>query len=571
MEIEYVKNKKYDVANTLENGDCLKVTNLQNFIPIYKNFFKLTNNNFNSINLKHQFSIVKFLENISYNKFLCLVKNNKDDSIKKQNIFIKYSPLLDPIKYMVGKYKNENYQLFNLPKLDASHSCKKVDDLNNSAYTDGFFSFLSDLLLTNFNFVNGTKYYGSFIANKNDFRVNIFDDIEYLDESKFFNLNKDTLFKIDDSFYDELIGNSSRTNKKKLFIGEELSLEKIDDINSDLKLIDTIFQVPTKENLKFHDINNSVIYENKLIETKTTKSSSCSSRSSNTHNSNISDSECYSSNSNLDTSETESSLSDNFSLTDEECIYAYINNFPVDIICLECCHETLDYYMLNNDVDPEEWSAIFLQIIMILITYQKTFSFTHNDLHTNNIMYIHTEKTYLVYKYNNSYYKVKTFGKIWKIIDFGRAIYKYKGKTICSDSFNSNGDAATQYNCEPFYNDKKPILEPNYSFDLCRLGCSLFDYFIDDISDTENIEELDEIQRLVLEWCLDDNKKNVLYKKSGEERYPEFKLYKMIARLCHNNTPQLQLEKKLFSQYKCNKKSVKKLKIIDIDIIEYMG
>ena len=142
MEIEYVKNKKYDVVNTLENADCLKVTNLQNFIPIYKNFFKLTNNNFNSINLKHQFSIVKFLENISYNKFLCLVKNSNDDSIQKQNIFIKYSPLLDPIKYMVGKYKNENYELFNLPKLDAIHSCKKVDDLNNSAYTDGFFSFL---------------------------------------------------------------------------------------------------------------------------------------------------------------------------------------------------------------------------------------------------------------------------------------------------------------------------------------------------------------------------------------------------------------------------------------------
>ena len=31
-----------------------------------------------------------------------------------------------------------------------------------------------------------------------------------------------------------------------------------------------------------------------------------------------------------------------------------------------------------------------------LITYQKTFHFTHNDLHTNNIMYIKTEKNIFI-------------------------------------------------------------------------------------------------------------------------------------------------------------------------------
>ena len=36
---------------------------------------------------------------------------------------------------------------------------------------------------------------------------------------------------------------------------------------------------------------------------------------------------------------------------------------------------------------------------------------------------------------------------------------------------------------EPYFNENKPRLEPNYSFDLCRLGCSLFDYFIDDLED----------------------------------------------------------------------------------------
>jgi hypothetical protein len=41
---------------------------------------------------------------------------------------------------------------------------------------------------------------------------------------------------------------------------------------------------------------------------------------------------------------------------------------------------------------------------------------------------------------------------------------------------------------------------------------------------------------------LDDKGKNILYTSDGEERYPNFKLYKMIARTVHNHTPENQLE-----------------------------
>ena len=252
---------------------------------------------------------------------------------------------------------------------------------------------------------------------------------------------------------------------------------------------------------------------------------------------------------------------------DDETLWATIKNFPVSAIMLEKCDNTLDSLMMQEkEMTENEWRSALMQIIMTLITYQKLFGFTHNDLHTNNIMYIYTEKEYIYYRYNNKYYRVPTYNRAFKIIDFGRAIYKYKSKIICSDSFSMSGDAATQYNCEPYFNDKKPRLEPNYSFDLCRLGCSIFDYFIDDISNVAAICKKEPLAKLIVEWVTDDQNRNILYKANGEERYPDFKLYKMIARSVHNHTPQSQLSKPIFVGYEFPKKSVKSThRILNID------
>ena len=203
---------------------------------------------------------------------------------------------------------------------------------------------------------------------------------------------------------------------------------------------------------------------------------------------------------------------------------------------------------------------------MSLIAYQKTLKLTHNDLHGNNIMYMKTDKKHLFYKYNNNYYKVPTFGRIFKIIDYGRAIYQYKGIRVCSDSFHKDGDAATQYNCEPFLDSNKPRLEPNFSFDLCRLGCSIFDYLIGELKE---VEELDDspIIKIITDWCKDDKGRNIMYKLDGQERYPEFKLYKMIARTVHNHSPDKVLKDSFFERYLTGRKATKKHHVMDIDVL----
>ena len=79
------------------------------------------------------------------------------------------------------------------------------------------------------------------------------------------------------------------------------------------------------------------------------------------------------------------------------------------------------------------------------------------------------------------------------------------------------------------------------------------------------------LEKLVEEWVLDDNGKNILYKSNGEERYPDFKLYKMITRKCSKNTPDNQLDKYIFKKFISSKKKIgKKAKIINIDKIPKM-
>ena len=61
---------------------------------------------------------------------------------------------------------------------------------------------------------------------------------------------------------------------------------------------------------------------------------------------------------------------------------------------------------------------------------------------------------------------------------------------------------------------------------------------------------------------------NVLYKKNGQERYPNFKLYKMIARTVHNHTPKEQLEFPFFEQFLIiDKTIVENEQIMDFDTL----
>ena len=573
INITYKKNNNDILFKNLE--DLVNIKNCQNYIPIYDRFFKLTNINYNNINLNHNYLMYEILnKNTDANSFSCNIKDENNNIIKK-NVFFKFSSLLDCFKYMLGKYDIEDTNLLNLPNFTNINSHEKTRDFNNNSYVDGFFSYLTSKLLHTHNFINGLDFYGAFIGVKDNFVIDVSDDMENLYSSDFFNNNKDKLFKFENIEDYSLLNFHSKNNKQRLLIENNINIEDIitldETINIEILTLND-FNSIAEIDFNINNTDNTTMNDTYNIQ-KMDDSSSISSISSNTtddsqlsksiKNDNDDDSKNTNTDDDDDDDDDDTNSSNKSSdINDETNINVIINKIPVEIICLEKCTMTLDALMTTTKLSTDEWRSILFQIIITLITYQKVFKFTHNDLHTNNIMYIETNITYLYYKYNNILYKIPTYGKIFKIIDYGRAIYSFKNELMCSDSYNKIGDATTQYNFGPYINADKKIIEPNYSFDLCRLACSIYDFIYLD----EN-EKLTEIRILIDEWCSDDKGRNILYKSSGEDRYLDFKLYKMIARSVHNHTPEAQLNKKIFSQYCVFKNKNKNITIMNIDDI----
>jgi hypothetical protein len=534
--IYYKKTKKID----LEMLDS--VSEIQSYTPIYSRFFEMDETNYNRISLNHRYHIHD----------LKTVYDN-DDQLVEKDIFVKFSPLLDPLNYLRGKYDLETPLFKSLPKLNSTaETCMaKVLDVNNSSYVDSFFCYLNSMMKDTHNWVHGVEYYGSALAIQRNFRYDIVDDIDFLMKCPFFVKNINNYFTVDEDasiILREYSGEGSRANRDKLNILEDSEVIDLGVETLDLGVETLDLGVETEPKLEYE------MEPNEQSESSDSSSSDDSDSESDTTESEESIWETDD-----DSDDETDSNDDESSYEEDEKMFSYLKEFPVQLIFQEKCRGTLDELIMQKKLKDDTFIEALLQIVLMLATYQKTFDFTHNDLHTNNVMYVETDVEFLYYKINNVCYKVPTNGRIFKLIDFGRSIYRFGGKTFCSDSFAPNGDAATQYNCEPYFNEMKPRIDPNPSFDLCRLGCSLYDFVCRDG------EVKTPLQKLVDSWCCDDNGKSVLYKPSGQERYPDFKLYKMIARTVNNLVPSEQLKQNVFKKYVYNADS--ETLTIDIDVL----
>ena len=218
--------KKNDNSVLFKEFASNNIKHIQNYIPLYGTFFNLQENNYQGINLNQPYYVTGLEKCDEKNTYICTVKSDTKEKIAKA--FFKFSPLIDPIKFMVGKYGELTEEVkTSLPKLTSNNCHSKVLDPNNSAYVDGFFTYLTSNILHNHKFIHGLDFFGSFLGIQEKFNINIYEDLEYLNNSEYFHKNKGKLFEIEAIDEDIFFDSDTRNYKKKLKFDKNISNKSI--------------------------------------------------------------------------------------------------------------------------------------------------------------------------------------------------------------------------------------------------------------------------------------------------------------------------------------------------------
>ena len=169
-------------------------------------------------------------------------------------------------------------------------------------------------------------------------------------------------------------------------------------------------------------------------------------------------------------------------------------------------------------------------------------------------MYTKTDKDYLYYKLNNIYFKLPTFGYLFKIIDFGRATFEFHNKFYMNDSFQKYGEADGQFHL-PFnylnYNiHNRKSMNINYNFDLCRLATTILDVYEYDNENEYGDKKIffDFIYNMTLH-----KEFNSLY-----ELNDDFNMYIDITNKACNALPVNIIQNSIFNKYRIKKKNFPK-------------
>ena len=102
-EFTYKKEDNRKLFKSLEENTEFGILEPQNYIPLYNLYFSLTKTNYNSIILNHKYRLHDFLSQESNNIFLAQLNDINNKELQKKKVYLKYSPLLDPVKYLLGK------------------------------------------------------------------------------------------------------------------------------------------------------------------------------------------------------------------------------------------------------------------------------------------------------------------------------------------------------------------------------------------------------------------------------------------------------------------------------------
>ena len=491
-------------------------------------------------------------------------------------VFTKVVHLLNPIDMIKEKYVCPDHPLLPQSEKTWKNTLLKLHSHNNQAYVDA----VANFVLSRFRELDLTPHcilsYGSFTGISESYQFNISGEYESYRQCRWFWKGMQSHSarltvshpKIDrkdipnfDEFYQDITTCPFEDDDESDVELELLPVNEVVD-NSDIESVESFSFDTIEESAE----NSTNIFEiNKTI-TKRTSLKRGSSRSPSPSGSETGS---------QSGSESESG-SDYGSESDapELDICLQIPNMPIILIAQEAQEGVMDDLLDEDEIDGFEresqgwearWIAWMFQVISALTFLQSAICFTHNDLHSNNILWRRTDQKFLFYKKKDgTVWRVPTFGKIFTIIDFGRSIFRLGKRLWVSDDHWPDQDAGDQYNFGPFFDHTKPKVPPNPSFDLCRLSVSLIDGLFDEappkkkgkgvsiISEEDGwkvYETRSPLYNLLWSWTVDDQGKTVYENQRGDEKYEGFELYIRIAQDVHHAVPKDQLHRPVFQQF----------------------
>ena len=195
-------NKK---ENKIYLNSCKKYLNLKDlqvYFPILSLYFYYhnTKNANKMIDLERRYKVLEILKCDDYKYYnsnkLCISKiydNITNDTYNKE-IFCKCIHILDPIHAMMNNYKLKSSFL---PNNYVYNSQNKINNMNNCAYIDIFFSYLmSELVIKNV-LPHFPIYYGSINGIIDDYNFDVSDEYPEFINEKWFHKNIGDIFTID--------------------------------------------------------------------------------------------------------------------------------------------------------------------------------------------------------------------------------------------------------------------------------------------------------------------------------------------------------------------------------------
>ena len=475
-------------------------------------------------------------------------------SVCASKIFIKTVHLLDPIAILQNEYTMPDHPLLPLGDQAWKKTLLKLHGQNNQAYVDAVASYV----LSTFRELDLTPHaalaYGSMTGIANNYSFKITEEYQSYRQCRWFWKGLDT-------------------SKATLEVERENQTILTDPQYSDL--VKNVFSCPFEN----FDDAASTHTEELDIESVLVEEVEGSLRSFDMDTDSEPDA-TDAADAAADEGDSESSGSNESSIESQFDVKLNMKSIPVIMICQEAQEGTLDQLMDEEvlqgiERDSAEWDRMWLawtfQIIAALSFLQKHVAFTHNDLHTNNIVWRSTAETHLMYRAaDGTTFSVPTYGRIFSLIDFGRAIFKIKDQLWISDDHWPDHDAGGQYNFGPFYSATEPKISPNPSFDLCRLAISMLEGLYDEhpakkkgsnrILSHEGTwkvyETVSPLFNLLWSWTLNDDGETLFEDRHGEEKYPGFDLYIQIAHTVHDAVPKEQIRRPVFEQFRYKGKSV---------------